>query len=278
VDQWHAGFGARHGQHGRAVRVDQVCGGLVGLGGVDGGVSGGVDHDRVPTGDPGVVHQVLDRGTDRRVAGDVEVGRAGRTHSADAGTQCGQVGAELAVPTGNQQCQFSDFTHRNLRPRVRGSGLCHVRGNASARRGVLTIKTGFAGSAGRTGLDAETGPDSTTESSGATVLVLPSRPSTGSRVLFGFGRSLVTLAAVGVLAVTGYNWTALHNLNQGIARTDVFGNNKVAPTSGNNAPVVPPLTSDVNILLVGLDSRTDPHGKPAAGRRTGHAACRSEHR
>jgi LCP family protein required for cell wall assembly len=111
-------------------------------------------------------------------------------------------------------------------------------------------------------LDAETGPDDTTESQDATVLVLPSRQKAGSRVLFGFGRSLVTLAAVGVLAVTGYNWTALHNLDQGIARTDVFGNTKLAPTTGNNAPVVPPLTSDVNILLVGLDSRTDPHGNP----------------
>jgi LCP family protein required for cell wall assembly len=111
-------------------------------------------------------------------------------------------------------------------------------------------------------LDAEIGPDSTAESAGTTLLAPPRRPSTGVRMLSGFGRSVVTLAAVGVLAVSGYNWTVVHNLDRGIARTDVFSNNKIAPTGGDSAPAVPPLTSDVNILLVGLDSRTDPHGNP----------------
>ncbi|HEY0805989.1 MAG TPA: LCP family protein [Pseudonocardiaceae bacterium] len=80
--------------------------------------------------------------------------------------------------------------------------------------------------------------------------------------MFGLGRSSVALVAVAVLLVTGYNWSTLRSLNQGIARTDVFGGTRNPAPSGTSAPVVPPLTSDVNILLVGLDSRTDPHGNP----------------
>jgi LCP family protein required for cell wall assembly len=93
----------------------------------------------------------------------------------------------------------------------------------------------------------------------------PVRPPAGRTrgVLFGLGRTVVALAAVAVLGVTGYNWQTLRTLDQGIARTNVFdGSTAVAPTSGSQAPVVPPLTSDVNILIVGLDSRTDPHGNP----------------
>ena len=90
----------------------------------------------------------------------------------------------------------------------------------------------------------------------------PPRRTTAARVIFGLGRSTVALVAVAVLLVTGYNWSTLRNLNQGIARTDVFGGTRTPTPSGTSAPVVPPLTSDVNILLVGLDSRTDPHGNP----------------
>jgi len=94
-------------------------------------------------------------------------------------------------------------------------------------------------------------------------LVRPLPPSyrTSVRVMFGFGRTVLALAAVSVLAVTGYNWTELHKLDEGIARTDVFGS---TPTTSNGPTSIapPPLTSDVNILLVGLDSRTDPHGNP----------------
>lgn len=87
--------------------------------------------------------------------------------------------------------------------------------------------------------------------------------SRSARVLFGTGRSMVALVAAGVLAVTGYNWSVLHQLDQGITRTDVFSDKPVtAPTDGQAANVAPPLTSDVNILLVGIDSRTDPHGNP----------------
>jgi LCP family protein required for cell wall assembly len=91
----------------------------------------------------------------------------------------------------------------------------------------------------------------------------PRARSTSHKVLFGVGKSVIALAAAAVLTVTGYNWSVLRQLDQGIARTDVFA---AAPTGGQAAgaaPVLPPpLTSDVNILLVGMDSRTDPHGNP----------------
>jgi LCP family protein required for cell wall assembly len=88
------------------------------------------------------------------------------------------------------------------------------------------------------------------------------RPATSTRVLYGIGRSLIALAAAAVLIVTAYNWTVLHGLDQGIARTDVFDNTGSAQPTGQAPAAPPPLTSDVNILLVGMDSRTDPHGNP----------------
>lgn len=88
------------------------------------------------------------------------------------------------------------------------------------------------------------------------------RRSTAARIALGTGKSVLVLVSAAVLAVTGYNWAILRQLDQGIARTNVF--DTPAPTGSNGpAPVVaPPLTSDVNILLVGMDSRTDPHGNP----------------
>lgn len=84
--------------------------------------------------------------------------------------------------------------------------------------------------------------------------------STTTKVFYGIGRSVIAVAAAALLAVTGYNWSILHQLDNGIARTDVFGG---APTEQRPAAPPPPvLTTDVNILLVGMDSRTDPHGNP----------------
>ncbi|HVV21462.1 MAG TPA: LCP family protein, partial [Pseudonocardiaceae bacterium] len=83
-------------------------------------------------------------------------------------------------------------------------------------------------------------------------------------MFYGVGRSVIAVTAAAVLAVTGYNWTLLHQLDQGIARTDVFDDTTAPPAQAEGqVPVLPPpLTSDVNILLVGMDSRTDPHGNP----------------
>jgi LCP family protein required for cell wall assembly len=88
--------------------------------------------------------------------------------------------------------------------------------------------------------------------------------STAARVGFGVGKSVVAVTAAAMLAVTGYNWSLLHRLDQGIARTNVFDTTAAPTSSGNGSALAapPPLTSDVNILLVGMDSRTDPHGNP----------------
>ncbi len=85
------------------------------------------------------------------------------------------------------------------------------------------------------------------------------RPSTTTRAFRGVGRSVLAIAAAAALTVTGYNWSVLRQLDNGIARTDVFDNSGPAQPA---APVVPPLTSDVNVLIVGMDSRTDTHGNP----------------
>ena len=63
------------------------------------------------------------------------------------------------------------------------------------------------------------------------VLPMPyhGRRRTAARVALGLGRSVLALVAVGVLVVTGYNWSALRTLDQGIARTDVFGNDTTSP-------------------------------------------------
>jgi len=91
----------------------------------------------------------------------------------------------------------------------------------------------------------------------------PRGRSTSHKVMFGVGRSVIALAAAAVLTVTGYNWSVLRQLDQGIARTDVFDSTPTGGQAEGAAPVLPPpLTSDVNILLVGMDSRTDPRGNP----------------
>jgi LCP family protein required for cell wall assembly len=94
------------------------------------------------------------------------------------------------------------------------------------------------------------------------ILTVPAwqRPTTTTRAFRGVGRSVLAIAAAAVLTVTGYNWSVLRQLDNGIARTDVFGG--TAPTGQHAAPVVPPLTTDQNILIVGMDSRTDTHGNP----------------
>lgn len=59
--------------------------------------------------------------------------------------------------------------------------------------------------------------------------------------------AIATVSAV-VLVVTGYGWSSFQELNQGLSTTDVIGSAK------------PDKATD--ILLVGLDSRTDAHNNP----------------
>lgn len=93
----------------------------------------------------------------------------------------------------------------------------------------------------------------------------PARRSLGTRLFFGVGRTVIALFSVAVLAVSWYAWANIHNLNNNIARTNVLGNNAagaVAPQADGSGAPVAPLDSAVNILVVGMDSRTDPQGNP----------------
>jgi LCP family protein required for cell wall assembly len=91
------------------------------------------------------------------------------------------------------------------------------------------------------------------------------RRSLSTRLFFGAGRTIIALASVAVLVVTSYAWVHLRDLNNGISRTNVLGDNTpgaVAPQADDGNSSVAPLDSAVNILIVGMDSRTDPQGNP----------------
>ncbi|WAL69866.1 LCP family protein [Amycolatopsis cynarae] len=69
------------------------------------------------------------------------------------------------------------------------------------------------------------------------------------------GKTLVGLVSVAVLALTWFGQYFLHELNTGLATTKVFEDNEVHAV---------PLDGAVDILLVGMDSRTDEQGNPLA--------------
>jgi LCP family protein required for cell wall assembly len=87
------------------------------------------------------------------------------------------------------------------------------------------------------------------------------RRSLGARLFFGTGRTIIALASIAVLVATWYAWTNVRALNDGIARTNVIDPAAVAPQAAQGGSVAP-LDSAVNILVVGIDSRTDPEGNP----------------
>ncbi|NMI00765.1 LCP family protein [Pseudonocardia acidicola] len=64
-----------------------------------------------------------------------------------------------------------------------------------------------------------------------------------------WARVLVALLSTAALAVTGYGWSAFRQLDGGLVTSDVLGGTR--PTDGAT-----------DILLVGLDSRTDARGNP----------------
>jgi LCP family protein required for cell wall assembly len=70
------------------------------------------------------------------------------------------------------------------------------------------------------------------------------------------GRVVLGLVSLLVLGATGYAWHQINRLDTGIATADVIPPAAQVPT-GTKA-----LTVDQNILLVGLDSRTDAQGNP----------------
>jgi LCP family protein required for cell wall assembly len=74
-------------------------------------------------------------------------------------------------------------------------------------------------------------------------------------VALNAGRSLVGVVSTVALSVTAYGWTVLGSVNDGVVTTDVI-DSQVADAG----PI--PLDGAVDILLVGLDSRTDAYGNP----------------
>ncbi|MDQ3762084.1 MAG: LCP family protein [Actinomycetota bacterium] len=79
---------------------------------------------------------------------------------------------------------------------------------------------------------------------------VPPGRSSRRRRNYGFHLTKLALAMVSalVLALTGYGWATFQNLHQGLSTTDVIG--WAAPDSATD------------ILLVGIDSRTDAHDNP----------------
>ena len=72
------------------------------------------------------------------------------------------------------------------------------------------------------------------------------------------GRAVLGVVSALVLAATGFAWAQLHRIDTNLATADVIDPTAQAPDS----PAGQPLTVAQNILLVGLDSRTDANGNP----------------
>jgi LCP family protein required for cell wall assembly len=76
------------------------------------------------------------------------------------------------------------------------------------------------------------------------------------------GRTLVALLSTVVLAASGYGWVEVNKVRDGITTTDVFGSHQPLAGSTATSTPVPGLTGPQDILVVGLDSRTDAQGNP----------------
>jgi len=85
------------------------------------------------------------------------------------------------------------------------------------------------------------------------VLITSRGRRAGVRVAIGVVSTLV-------LAATGYAWSQLTKLDAGIVMADVIP--PAAQIPQDNSPTGTPLAVAQNILLVGLDSRTDANGNP----------------
>ena len=83
--------------------------------------------------------------------------------------------------------------------------------------------------------------------------------SAALRVLTLTARSLLALVSAAVLVVTWYGWYYLSDIDDDITTTDVIASSVTEDADG--VPV-PPLDGAVDILLVGVDSRTDAQGNP----------------
>lgn len=77
----------------------------------------------------------------------------------------------------------------------------------------------------------------------------------GRRVGVGIGRTILVLLSVVALGATGYAWRTLQKAQNGTVRVDVLD-------KGSTDPNAAPPDGSMDILLVGMDSRTDAHGNP----------------
>jgi anionic cell wall polymer biosynthesis LytR-Cps2A-Psr (LCP) family protein len=75
---------------------------------------------------------------------------------------------------------------------------------------------------------------------------------TGARIALIGGKSVLAAVSVLVLGTTYYGWSTISNAEAGVQHADVIDANTAPKTPGQ----------DMNILLVGMDSRTDAHGDP----------------
>ncbi len=87
------------------------------------------------------------------------------------------------------------------------------------------------------------------------VRVVNTRPSAAFRAFLVAGKVFVSLVSAAVLLITSYGWSKLRSANDGIVKTEV-----ISEELAQQGPK--PLDGAVDILLVGLDSRTDAQGNP----------------
>jgi LCP family protein required for cell wall assembly len=100
------------------------------------------------------------------------------------------------------------------------------------------------------------GEESAVESRGLPVRVEATRPTTAFRAFLVTGKIFIALVSTAVLLLTSYGWARLRAANDGIVKTKVI-EDEIAQEAGRK-----PLDGAVDILLVGLDSRTDAQGNP----------------
>ncbi|MDX3656886.1 LCP family protein [Streptomyces sp. ID05-26A] len=87
------------------------------------------------------------------------------------------------------------------------------------------------------------------------VRVVHTRPSAAFRAFLVTGKIFVALVSTAVLLVTSYGWNRLRTANDGIVKTEV-----ISEELTQQGPK--PLDGAIDILLVGMDSRTDAQGNP----------------
>ena len=76
------------------------------------------------------------------------------------------------------------------------------------------------------------------------------------------GRTVVALLSAVVLATSGYGWVEVNKVRNGITTTDVIETRTPLAGATTTTSAVPGLDGPQDILVVGLDSRTDAQGQP----------------